>query len=117
MMRETGYSPKQKLETEMSAIDGSDLEKLGREAAEYVAGAGVVEQVEVTRGEDASDRPVYFFAFLIDQGRARQRAGLLRTRLVQKLRDDLVSREDGHFPVIQILSKEDWAKRANARSI
>lgn len=95
---------------------GPDLEKLGRDAAEYVAGVGVVEQVEVTRGEDTAERPVYFFSFLIDQGRARQRAGLLRLRLVQKLRDELISKNDSHFPVIQILSREDWAKRADAKS-
>jgi len=102
---------------EMSGITGLELEKLGRAAAEHVAGDGAVERVEVTRGEDASERPVYYFSFLIDQGRARQRAGLVRTRLVQKLRDDLVARGDGHYPVIQILSKDDWANRADANSI
>ena len=103
--------------TEMSGITGLELEKLGRAAAEHVAGDCAVEQVEVTRGEDAAERPVYYFSFLIDQGRARQRAGLVRTRLVQKLRDDLDARGDGHYPVIQILSKDDWANRADANSI
>ena len=44
---------------EMSGITGSELEKLGRAAAEHVAGDDAVEQVEVTRGEDASERPVW----------------------------------------------------------
>jgi hypothetical protein len=100
----------------MDGFARSELEELGQAAAEDVAGPGAVERVEVTRGEDASERPVYYFSFLIDQDRARQRAGLVRTRLIQKLRDDLVARGDGHYPVIQILNKADWAARANARS-
>jgi hypothetical protein len=93
-----------------------DLTALGRAAAEQVAGTGAVEQVEVARGEDSSERPVYYFSFLIDQHRARQRAGLIRTRLVQKLRDDLIQLDDGHLPVIRIFSREDWNKRINAGS-
>ncbi len=100
----------------MSTKVEPDLEKLGRDAAEFVAGAGVVKQVEVTRGEDEFDRPVYFFSFLIDQARAAQRAGLLRTRLVQRLRDDLIAQGDAHFPIIEILNKDDWVKRAHAKS-
>jgi hypothetical protein len=91
-----------------------ELEELGRAAAEQVAGPDAVEQVEVRWGEDASDRPVYYFSFLIDQDRARQRAGLVRTRLLQKLRDDLVARGDGRYPVIRILSREDWDRRSDA---
>jgi hypothetical protein len=101
----------------MNGKIGSELEKLGRAAAEQVAGHDAVEQVEVEHGEDAYERPVYHFDFLINQPRARQRAGLIRTRLVQKLRDDLVERGDGHLPVIQIFSREDWNKRKNARPL
>lgn len=39
----------------MSGMTGSELEKLGRAAAEHVAGDGAVERVEVTHGEDASE--------------------------------------------------------------
>ena len=91
-----------------------DLEKLGREAAQQVAGKGAVEDVEVVAGEDLSERPVYYFSFLIDQARARQRAGLVLTRLVQKLRDELIARGDGHYPVIRILSRTDWDRRKDA---
>jgi hypothetical protein len=83
-------------------------------AAEHVAGPDAVEEVEVTPGEDAYDRPVYYFSFLIHQERAQQRAGLVRIRLIQKLREDLVARGDSHNPVIQILSKDDWPNRADA---
>lgn len=88
-----------------------DLEQLGRDAARQVAGEGAVEQVEVMPGVDASDRPVYRFSFLIDQARAQPRAGLLRIRLIQGLRDALTARNDGHLPVVQILSRSDWDKR------
>jgi hypothetical protein len=101
----------------MSGNIGSELEELGRAAAVTVAGDAAVEQVEVEAGEDSSDRPVYYFSFLIDRDRSQKRPGLLYTRLVQKLRDDLVARGDEHLPVIRIFSREDWNKRANAESI
>ena len=93
------------------------LEQLGRAAAREVAGDSAVEHVEVAVGEDSSQRPVYRFSFLIDHGQTQMRAGLLRTRLLQKLRDDLEARGDEHLAVIQVLDKEDWQKRANAQPI
>ena len=93
----------------------SDIEKLGYEAAQEVAGSDAVEQVEVVAGGDDSDRPVYYFSFLIDQSRARQRAGLVRIRLMQKLDDELLARGDEHRAVIRILDREDWGKRRDAR--
>jgi hypothetical protein len=98
----------------MSGDVGSDLEELGRAAAGTVAGDDAVEQVEVEVGEDSSDRPVYYFSFLINRDRGQKRPDLLYTRLVQKVRDDLVARGDDHLPLIRIFSREDWSKRANA---
>ena len=98
----------------MVEMDAATLESLGREAVEQVAGPDVVEAVAVAAGEDVSDRPTYQFAFLIDQGRARQRAGLLRIRLMQALRDRLIEQGDAHYPVIQILDRADWEKRRGA---
>ncbi len=92
----------------------SDLERLGFDAAQEVTGKDAVKQVEVASGEDLFERPAYFFSFLIDQGLARQRAGLVRIRLMQKLLDELTARDDGHLPVIQILNQEDWDKRSVA---
>ncbi len=40
-----------------------DLETLARDAAQEIAGADVVEQVEVVASEDSTDRPVYWFWF------------------------------------------------------
>jgi hypothetical protein len=101
----------------MSQNNVAILEKLGLDAAEHAAGKGSVERVEVVSGEDSSDRPVYYFSFLIDQDRARQRAGLVRTRLIQKLRDDLIALRDGHYPVIRILSRTDWDRHGDARFV
>jgi len=98
----------------MNGDSDVDLEALGRTAAEQIAGEDSVREVAVVRSEDASQRPIYRFVFLIDQRRARQRAGLLRTRLVQRLRDELITRGDGHFPEVQILNREDWERRPNA---
>jgi hypothetical protein len=109
----------------MSQSTAAELEKLGRDAARQVAGEGIVARVEVVPGEDSSERPVYYFSFLIDQDRfsflidqdrARQRAGLVLTRLVQKLRDELIARGDGRYPVIQMLSRTDWDRRTGTQS-
>jgi hypothetical protein len=97
----------------MSQDAAATLEQLGRDAAQHIAGPEAVQEVEVVSGEDF-DRPVYYFSFLIDQDRSRQRAGLLHSRLVQRLRDELIARNDGHYPVIRILNREDWDKRASA---
>ena len=99
----------------MSKSMTSDLEELGRAAAEQIAGKEAVQDVEVAVGQDLSERPAYYFSFLIDQSRARQRAGLVRTRLVQKLRDDLIARGDEHYPVIRILDRTDWDRRKDAQ--
>lgn len=90
-----------------------DVEQLGREAAQQVAGPEAVEQVEVATGYEF-DRPVYRFTFLIDQGRALLPAGLLRTRLSQRLRDGLEARNDERQPVLRILDRTDWEKRGVA---
>lgn len=91
----------------------TDIESLGRVAAEEVAGKEAVEGVEVTSGYEF-DRPVYRFTFLIDQSRAKQRAGLVRTRLIQKLRDALDAREDERHPMIRILDRLDWDQHRSA---
>jgi len=91
----------------------TSLEQLGRDAARKIAGEDAVQEVEVVPGYDF-DRQVYYFSFLIDQDRSLQRAGLLRSRLVQRLRDELIARNDAHFPVIAILSRADWDNRASA---
>jgi hypothetical protein len=90
----------------------NELKKLGLEAAERAAGEGAVEEVEVEAGEDDFDRPIYRFSFLIQQDRARDRAGLVRIRLIQSLQDALESRGDGRYPVVRILDRVDWERRA-----
>ena len=91
-----------------------DLKKLARDAAEHVAVADAVEQVEVVPGEDSTDRPIYRFAFLINHDRLQERIGLVRTRLHQRLRDELNALGDAHYPVIQILDRRDWDRRNGA---
>ena len=101
----------------MSQETADPLEKLALDAAEDVAGKGSVEQVEIVSGEEASGRPILHFSFLIDQGRARQRAGLVRTRLVQRLRDDPIAQGYGQYPIVRILNRTDWDRRANAEPL
>lgn len=91
-----------------------DLEKLARDAAEQVAGAAAIEQVEVAAGEDSTDRPIYRFSFLVNHDRLQERIGMVVTRLHQRLRDELIELGDPHYPVIQIWDRRDWDKRKRA---
>jgi len=91
-----------------------DLEKLARDAAEQVAGADAVEQVEVVAGDDYTDRPVYRFTFLINHDLLQERIGMVGTRLHQRLRDELIAMGDEHYPVVQILDRKDWDRRDGA---
>lgn len=90
-----------------------DVEQLGREAAQFVAGPEALEAVEVATGYDF-DRPTYRFTFLIDQDRAHLPPGLLRIRLMQKLLDSLEACNDEHVPVIRMLDRTDWERRGGA---
>ncbi len=98
----------------MDETNARELEAMGRDAAEAVAGAGSIANVKVARGEDSFDRPIYYFTYLIEQDRVRQRLGLVRTRIVQKLRDALIARQDPHYPMIRMLNRADWDKGAGA---
>ena len=91
-----------------------DLEKLGRDAAEHVAVADAVEQIEVAAGEDWTDQPIYRFSFLINHDRLQERIGMVVTRLHQNLRDKLIELGDPHYPVIQIWDRKDWDKHKRA---
>lgn len=91
----------------------ADLEQLGLQSARLVAGEDAVEEVEVVEGYEF-DRPVYHFDVLIDADRSILRLGLVHARLMQKLRDGLIARDDEHFPVIRLLDCTDWDKRTGA---
>jgi hypothetical protein len=91
-----------------------DLEQIGRAAAAAVAGAENVEAVEAREGEDWTDKPAYYFSFLIEQDRDDLRPGLLLGRVARKLRDELIARGDYHYPFVQILNRSDWDKRQHA---
>jgi len=95
----------------MNETATATLEDLGRDAALLVAGEGAVDRVEVVAGENFFYEPVYVFSFLLDPEHARQQLGLVRTRLAQKLRDELLALGDEHRPVIRLLSQADWDKR------
>lgn len=97
----------------MSQDIATELEQIGRDAARTIAGDDAIKEVEVVPGHDL-ERPVYYFTFLIDQERSRQRLGLLLTRLVQRLRDELIARSDGHYPVVRLLNRVDWDSRSGA---
>ena len=97
-------------------MDTRQIEELGKRAAAAVVGDGVFPQVRVESDEDDDFRPIYRFSFLIDRQHSSMRPGLIRIRLIQKLRDELVSRRDDHLPVIRILNQADWDQEARARS-
>jgi hypothetical protein len=92
----------------------SELERLGRDAAEQAAGVDAVGRVEVSETADDNDRPEYLFSFMIDQDLARQRPGLVYIRIIQSLLDALESRGDEHQVWIRILSPSEWDLRSGA---
>jgi hypothetical protein len=96
---------------------GADLEKLGRRLAQAIAGDDAVEAVEVESGADILDRPAYHFSFLIDQGRSKTRVGLLHIRLANHLLDELTALGDEHRPLVRILDRDGWSKRAIGRPL
>jgi hypothetical protein len=98
----------------MVHLPETELQTIGRDVARSIVGAGKVSQVEVVTMPDSSDQPAYYFSFLFDQDRDRQRAALVRTRLAQKLRDELIARGDARYPFVRILSRQDWGARAGA---
>lgn len=91
----------------MRTLEPTDLIKLARDAARAVAGVNA-EDVAVRAGEDSTGYPSYFFFMVVDRDHAPADFSLFRTRLSQKIRDDLLSREDSHYPFVQILSRSDW---------
>jgi hypothetical protein len=93
----------------------ADLEKLAQDAAREIAGPEAFEQVEIEPGLDLDDRPIYHFTFLINQERAKQRAGMVRILLSRRLREELEARGDEHLPALRMLDRTDWEKRGSAR--
>jgi hypothetical protein len=96
-------------------IPNAELVRIGRAAAEEVAGPGAVEDVEVYAGVSSIDRPAYYFTFLLDQDRARQRPGVIIAELVHRITDELHERDDDSFPFIRLLDRTDWPRRLVAR--
>lgn len=98
----------------MAHLPDTELRRIGRKVAGHIMGPGKVKRVDVVTGQDSTDQPAHYFSFLLDQDRDRQVAALLRTRLAQKLRDELLAHDDPGYPFIRILSQQDWDKRERA---
>ena len=88
-----------------------DLEQFGRTLAQEVAGTEAVEQVEAAEGEDWTNKPAYYFAFLIDEKRPPSLGFSLSARISMRLRDELVARGDYRMPFVRVLSHKEWDKR------
>lgn len=95
----------------------ANLERLGLQTARELGGDDSVEQVEVLSTVDIDQRPAYHFALLVDLSRFKQRPGLVRIRLGQKLTGELRARGDDHEVILQMVDKADWHRRANAQTV
>ena len=95
----------------------ADLEILAADAVRESAGPEAFGRVEVEIGVDVRYRPADEFTFLINQDRAKPRAGLVRIRLGLKHLDEVAAQGDEHLPVLDILDRTDWEKRANERLV
>jgi len=92
-----------------------EIEECARRAATEVAGPAGVEGVEVEEGADYDDgNAIYRFTFLISGKQAALPMGMLRLRLLGKLRDDLLARDDQNYPRITLLDRADWERTRSA---
>jgi hypothetical protein len=93
-----------------------NLEQIGRQVAEDVAGVGNVVQVEAEEGEDWTHKPAHFFVFLINETQEDPPGMSLSSRISLRLRDELVARGDYRMPFVRILNRRDWDKRGRVWS-
>lgn len=98
----------------MSQGNVVDIERIGRDAAQDAASLAPVELVDVVSDIDFRDRPVYRFAFLVDENIDWKLSGRVRIRLEQKLRDELAALGEVRYPILQMLSRSELSKRAGA---
>ncbi len=98
----------------MAQLSETDLKVLGRKAARQIWGPRKVKRVDVVTGPDSTNDPAHYFSFLAEEDGDRQVAALLRIRLAQKLRDELMAHDDASYPYIRVLSEQDWDKRERA---
>ena len=98
----------------MKEASNEDLELIARDAACYVVGVDMIDEVKVVPSLDSDDRPVYWFNFLVDQDRVKMNLGRIMISLIQKLTNDLDQRGDGHYPLVRLLDRKDWEKHAGA---
>jgi hypothetical protein len=100
--------------SDAAEMDPQILQQLGRQAAEAVAGAEAVEDMEVGPALDWDGTPAYLFTFLINQDKSIARPGEILIRTGLKIQDELISRGDEHNPMIRLLDRADWEQRAGA---
>jgi hypothetical protein len=94
--------------------DSDEVTELGREVARQLVGADTVNAVEVKSGFDTSDEPAYHFWFRWDKDPDWRLMGLMRGKLAQKLRDELMARGDPGYPYVHILTPRDCDNRTGA---
>ena len=94
----------------MTQLDDGALAELGRAAARRAVGPDKIETVAVSAHVNRDDELVYDFWYRWEQEPDWKQIGELILRLGLDVRDELVARGDYSFPLIHILTKEDWAK-------
>jgi hypothetical protein len=99
----------------MVELSDAEVEQIGRDAAEEVAGAGAVLRVQVEPGLGSIDEPAYFFSFVIDRDLALPHPpGMLYLEIERKIRDTLIGRGDETYPFLKIITPAEWNHRAHA---
>ena len=93
--------------------DPNSLEQLVFDAAEVIAGPGVVEQVAVRPAFDSEDRPAYHVTLLVNRERVSMGMGKFRGELRLRISDELAARHDEHQLLTEFLNRRDWEKRVH----
>ena len=99
----------------MAHLSLASVQKIGFEAAREIIGENITD-VEADTGQDSSDQSAYFITFRLDRDHDRARVARLRTRITQKIRDKLLAEGDARYPIIRLLSDDEWKKHRNDRS-
>lgn len=99
----------------MAELLDAEVEQIGRDAAEEVAGARAVLHVQVEPGLGSIGEAAYFFSFVIDRDIALPHPpGMLYLEIEDKIRDALIGRGDETYPFLKIITPAEWNNRAHA---
>lgn len=87
------------------------IRDLTLDSAKVFAPDVLVQDAEVMETTGSDGEPALVLRLLIDHNRQDEAWTILRLRLTQRIRDELIRTGDNRYPFVMVLSKGEWAKR------